>query len=122
MTIIRERLIELRNRKGLSQRELAEIIGVPGGTVGMWESGKRNPKEDAIENIAKALSCDVDYLKGVTNHPITLKPIEDIFANLTDKEKELFELIRALPVEQFEKAVEELILFVDNFEKENPQQ
>ena len=122
MTIVKERLIELRNRKGLSQRELAEIIGVPGGTVGMWEIGKRNPKEEAIENIAKALSCDVDYLKGVTDRPITIRLKEDIFATLTEKEKELFELIRALPVEQFEKTVEELILFVDNFDKENPQQ
>ena len=117
MPFINERLIELRERRGLSQRDLAEMIGVPAGTVAMWEKGRRNPKQESIENMAKALTCDIDYLKGITDVPITMRLKEDIFATLTEKEKELFELLRALPPEQFEKTVEEFILFVDNYEE-----
>ena len=34
---------QLRNDKGLNQRELAIHLGVSNGAIGMWETGKRQP-------------------------------------------------------------------------------
>lgn len=38
-----QRLKELRARDKLSQAELAKLLNVAAGTVGMWETGERNP-------------------------------------------------------------------------------
>lgn len=114
MPFMPNRLIELRERNGYSQRELAEMIGVPPGTVAMWEKGRRNPKHEAVENMAKALVCDISYLMGNTDVPITLKPIEEIFEGLSEKEIELFTALRELPPDEYEKKMEEIIFFLDN--------
>ena len=36
-------LAELRRENNLSQKQLSEKLNVSTGTVGMWETGKRNP-------------------------------------------------------------------------------
>lgn len=36
-----KRLIEVRSKYGLSQRELAKLFYVTNGTVSLWESGER---------------------------------------------------------------------------------
>ena len=118
-----QRLAQLRERKGFSQRDLAEAIGVAPGTLAMWETGKRNPKHEAVENMARALGCDVDYLVGNTRKPITMKPIEDIFAGLTPQERELIELLRALPPEEYARKMEKIMFRIEEEEqKETPQQ
>lgn len=122
MNIIPERLVLLRERKGYSQRYLAELIGVPCGTLAMWEKGKRNPKHEAIENMARALMCDLDYLTGNTDVPITIKPMEDILAGLRPQEIELLTLLRALPPEEYAKKMEKIMLRIEEEEQKKPQQ
>jgi len=41
-----------RRRLGLSQMELAVLIGVNRATANMWERGKTKPKEDKMERLA----------------------------------------------------------------------
>lgn len=122
MPFIGDRLREAREKKNISLLQLGEMCGTSKSIISRYERGIRFPKHEMLENLARAVSVDIDYLMGKTDVPITMKPKEDIFAGLSEKEIELFELLRALPPEEFEKAVEELILFVDNFDKENPQQ
>lgn len=43
---------QLRNDKGLNQRELAIHLGVSNGAIGMWETGKRQPDLETIKKIA----------------------------------------------------------------------
>ena len=45
----------LRERAGLSQRELAEALGVSRPTVTRWELGQRVPQGDLAERYAAAL-------------------------------------------------------------------
>lgn len=42
----------MRDKLGLSQGRLAEILGVSLPTIGNWESGKTRPKPDQIQAIA----------------------------------------------------------------------
>lgn len=37
------KLEELRKKNGMTQSDLASMVGVQQNTVSQWESGKRNP-------------------------------------------------------------------------------
>ena len=59
------RIRELRMRRGLLQRELAEMAGVTESAVRNYELGLRTPRPRHLEALAKALGVDsaalVDY-------------------------------------------------------------
>ena len=52
---------QARKKKGLTQSELGELMGITAVTVGQWETGKRIPKEETIERISEALDIDLTY-------------------------------------------------------------
>ena len=58
------RLAELRKNKGLTQAEFAKDFFIATGTIGMWESGKREPNHLTMRRIADYFSVSVDYLMG----------------------------------------------------------
>lgn len=49
---VRENIIELRRRYGITQEELAKIAGVSRGAVSQWEGGFSEPRMGAIQKIA----------------------------------------------------------------------
>lgn len=49
---VRENIIELRRRYGITQEELAKIAGVSRGAVSQWEGGFSEPRMGAIQRIA----------------------------------------------------------------------
>ena len=53
-----------RKDKGISQAELARIIGVSTSTIGMYESGKRQPNFKTEEAIADYFNVTLDMLRG----------------------------------------------------------
>jgi len=48
-----------RAEKGLSQRELAELVGTTQSAIARLERGGRPPRIDTLLNIAEALECDL---------------------------------------------------------------
>lgn len=58
------KLKEIRKEKGITQIELARKLGVATGTVGNWESGKREPDFDTMTKIARFFGVSVDWLIG----------------------------------------------------------
>mgnify|MGYP000844268620 CR=1 FL=1 len=67
MHIIGERLKEIRKKLGITQGELASLIGVSETTVWNWENGKREPRSTEINKLAKVLGVSVSYLLGETD-------------------------------------------------------
>lgn len=67
-----ENLKEARLKSGISQKDLAESIGVAKSTYSLYESGKREPNVDTIKKIASSLNVSADTLLGIDNEPITL--------------------------------------------------
>ena len=61
-----ERLIALRKKAKISQKELAEEIDVSQASIGYWERGQRTPSIDAVQKIAKYFNVTTDYLLGLT--------------------------------------------------------
>ena len=67
-----ENLKEARLKSGISQKDLAENIGVAKSTYSLYESGKREPNVDTIKKIASSLNVSADTLLGIENEPTTL--------------------------------------------------
>ncbi|VIQ83156.1 Cro/CI family transcriptional regulator [Streptococcus pneumoniae] len=59
-----QRLKELRLKKGLTQTELGEKVGVKQSTFTNWENGKREPNFETIIKIADLLEVSLDWLFG----------------------------------------------------------
>ncbi|MBT2735329.1 helix-turn-helix domain-containing protein [Bacillus sp. ISL-7] len=60
--MIGERIRELRKRKKLTLRELAQELGVPFTTLGNYERGDRQPDFDFVLAVAKYFGVSMDYL------------------------------------------------------------
>jgi transcriptional regulator with XRE-family HTH domain len=59
-----KRLSEARRSKGLSQSELADLLGVSAKAVDYYERRARNPSVDFVSKTAEALSVSFDDLVG----------------------------------------------------------
>lgn len=60
------RIRELRQKKGLSQKELGDLLGCAQNTVAEWENRKgRAPGKNILPKVAKVLEVSVEYLLGV---------------------------------------------------------
>lgn len=63
----------LREKAGLKQRELAEMLNTSRETINMWESGARMIKGDDIVRLAEALNTTCDYLlRGVESNQLDI--------------------------------------------------
>lgn len=55
---------EFRLKAGLTQAELAEMIGKPQQHISRWENGERTPSVKALMLLAQALKCSIGDLVG----------------------------------------------------------
>lgn len=60
-------LYKYRKKAGLTQKQLAEKLGVTQACIGMWETGNRKPDIVDLKKLARVLGCTADEL---------LEPIE----------------------------------------------
>jgi DNA-binding XRE family transcriptional regulator len=56
---IADKVAERRIDRGLSQRELAELVGTTQSAIARLERGGRPPRIDTLLKIAEALDCDL---------------------------------------------------------------
>lgn len=59
---VSERVRDLREQKGISQRQLAEDVGVSQSLINQIERGTKNPSLQVACSIAEALDCKVEDL------------------------------------------------------------
>lgn len=64
ITMFASRLVELRNEKGLSQQQSADLIGISRNTLSMYERGERCASIDIAVNVANVYNVSLDYLFG----------------------------------------------------------
>lgn len=65
MNALGEKIKELRKKKGLSQSELAELVGVTRQALSGWENGAYLPDYSSIVLLCKVLETDVNTLYGM---------------------------------------------------------
>lgn len=56
---IADRVADRRTSMGMSQRELAELVGTTQSAIARLERGGRPPRIDTLLRIAEALQCDL---------------------------------------------------------------
>ena len=54
----------LRTERGVTQEQLAAMLNVSRSTIGMYETGSREPDFETCEAIADIFNVDMDYLIG----------------------------------------------------------
>ena len=81
-----KRLREARERKGMSQSELARLLGTNHSIVGKYEREEVTPSIDAVTKIAGCLDTTVSYLIGeatgidVLKDPKMLQRLQELSA------------------------------------------
>lgn len=109
-----EKVSQLRKQKKITQRELADEIGVSLRTITNYETGGRYPKQREIyRKIADALEVDVNYLltenetfiiyaheeygsKGMQQAQRLLAEVRGLFSGGTLDEDDKDEMMRAI--------------------------
>lgn len=65
--IIGQRIKELRKERGISQKKLADAIGVDKRAVIFWEQEINEPKATYIKNLALYFDVSADFLLGISD-------------------------------------------------------
>lgn len=63
--VFHENLRNARQRKGMSQQDVADKVGVAKSTYSMWETGNREPNLMKIIALTKILEVSGDELLGI---------------------------------------------------------
>lgn len=92
------RIKELRTEKGLTQTQLASLLGINQTAVGKYERGELEPNLQNLTKLSLIFECSVDYiicnaddLGNIVIHKETPAP------QLSGEEKDLLENYRKLP-------------------------
>lgn len=71
---IADRIQLQRKEKGLSQDDLASVIGVSRQAVSKWESEQSSPDLDKIISLSDYFGVTTDYLLKGTESPAFISP------------------------------------------------
>lgn len=86
---IGDKIRKYRTLKGLTQKQLGEMVGVSEAYIRAYESGRRNPKQQSLEAIATALHVNVEALTGADFDGV--KAMHRLFQVFRQYSGELFE-------------------------------
>ena len=116
IALFQVRLKKLRENAGFTQDAFAKKIGVAQSTIGMWESGRREPDHETTSRLADFFDVSIDYIVGriddqepLEENTPALPLIDNIIGIETQKIPLLGEIAAGSPIfadEQFECYVE----------------
>ena len=78
MATTADRIKQLRKKKGISQSELAELIGVKNNTVSTWERATTKPDFEALNLLSDYFEVSFEYILGSSDkEEARVKPTQD---------------------------------------------
>lgn len=104
--ILREKLIALREKTGLSQLAVANELGVSRQAVSRWESGASAPSRENLRALANLYHVSLDWLCDESNHALDQEASETE-ADIDDMQKP--ESASLHPVHAQERTTEQLV-------------
>lgn len=104
------RLADLRRAAGLTQVELAKLLGETQQNITFWEHSDKPPRSEILPKLAKVLGVSVEQLLGIS-------PLADRRPGPVGKTQKAFEEVARLPRSQQDKIVEIVEALVDQFRR-----
>lgn len=84
--MLNENIKKIRNNRGMTQKELADQVGISGAFMSLIEKGTNKPSEENLSKIAKALRVEIrDLLKEEPKTPLI--KLLNLLIELTEKGK-----------------------------------
>lgn len=105
-----DNLKRARENTGLTQSQVADMLGISDGTYKNYEQGKREPNNTLLLKIADLYGVTTDYLLGRELAPAPVDPFEVLGFKKTVDDDEFVRLYNTLP--DFAKQI-----FVDTMAK-----
>lgn len=105
---LNERIVDLCNKKGISQSRLEKDLGISGGSVTKWKLAE--PRLSTLEKVANYFGVTVEYLKngdsnqGYYLNKETAKLAQEMFED--EDMRSLFDMKRNMPPERFKAHLE----------------
>ena len=98
MASIGEKILNLRKKQNLSQKELAEKVGITEASLSRYENNLREPKAEIIAKISEILGCSTDYLLGLTNNKVSYTSKSD--TNINNTKLKTYEEVEDIIIEK----------------------
>ncbi len=98
---------ERRKALGLSQEELARMIGTVQKQVSRYETGENSPTSDVIIELTYALDASADWLLGLSDN---LRRVGMGDTELSEIERETLQVLRGYTSEQQRRLVDFMYL------------
>lgn len=115
--IVGEKIRQAMKEAGLTQRKLADKLGITNPVISVWITGKRNPKPDTLRRIASATGKPFsffaqeyrsnEYVQSIEATPltptntVTLPILADVPAGLPDYSDRDVEFFHSIPRNMF---------------------
>jgi transcriptional regulator with XRE-family HTH domain len=104
------RLVALRKAAGLSQAELAHLIGEPQANIAFWERTEKPPRSDVLPKLANVLGVRIEELLDV-HAPTSRRALP------AGQARRLFEEVQKLPRRQQQKVLDVVSAIVEQFKR-----
>lgn len=99
----------LRKRSGLSQKDLAEKIGVSRSAIGMYETGEREPAFETLEAFADTFNVNMDTLLGKAGAITATESVPALTENESPFYQQAREIFKGIPTEEQEGLYQALL-------------
>lgn len=105
INLLGDKIKKLREGERLTQKQLADIIGVGQSTIGMIESGKNKGSNETLFKLSKYFNVSLDYLLNVEEKPKRQLPSSDNTIYLNEENYEKYSTKE--PIDKISKVVAE---------------
>lgn len=88
-----DKIAALRDKRGLTQEDLASKIGISRASLSHYEKGRRDPDYNTLTKIADFFKVSVDYLLGRTDDPSIISDlgVRELSDNLELSDEQILE-------------------------------
>lgn len=93
-------LYKIRRARGMTQRQIADAVGVEPDHISKLENGDRKLSPEWIDRLSKVLNCTKGELLGEAPLSDDARAVLDMYERLTDAKKELAKAMLAALIEK----------------------
>lgn len=112
--MLAKRIKLLRKQKGLTQKQLADLLDISASTVAMYETGRREPDTQTLNKFAELFGVSVDYLLG--REKTDMERLEENLARIDPRIQQAYRSLQSMDEEDLAMTLE-LIKVIESKKK-----